>query len=155
MRTSCRLVQGITLQAYTASLAHLTSQESSESRMLCCATQLFEVLLQLQLQNKTCVESANFDTDTALQTLSWLHEHAGLAHLDVKPENMMLSHEVPDKWGNLRLLDSGMSQNCRPGVTAQSCTFAVYAALLTLSKKGLQPTTKAGPHHRLRTSVFS
>ncbi len=50
-----------------------------------------------------------------MQTLHSLHDTARLAHLDLKPENVMFSHEVADNWDKVRLLDFGLAQRCSPG----------------------------------------
>lgn len=44
-----------------------------------------------------------------MQTLCKLHGSAGIAHMDIKPENILLAPAEENAWNRLRLIDFGLS----------------------------------------------
>ena len=55
-----------------------------------------------------------------MQTLSQLHERAGVAHLDISTANLRLTPEAPNTWEKLRLLDFGYAQTFQAGVPSHA-----------------------------------
>lgn len=51
-----------------------------------------------------------------VQTLSVLHGHAQLAHLDLSGSNVMLRTAPSDQWDSVCLLDFGFSARCKAGI---------------------------------------
>jgi len=56
-----------------------------------------------------------------MQTLCKLHGSAGIAHMDVKPENILLAHAEDNAWNRLRLIDFGLS--AKSGTAAHNRIF--------------------------------
>ncbi|KAA6424392.1 MAG: CPK related kinase 1 [Trebouxia sp. A1-2] len=50
-----------------------------------------------------------------LETLCKLHDSAGIAHMDVKPENILLTPAEDNAWNRLRLIDFGLSAKSDSG----------------------------------------
>ena len=62
-----------------------------------------------------------------MQTLGKLHYSAGIAHLDVKPNNIMLTSDADSAWDKMRLIDFGLS--VKSGKQTHNCGILFIAWL--------------------------
>ncbi|KAL0036791.1 hypothetical protein WJX79_010167 [Trebouxia sp. C0005] len=80
-----------------------------------------------------------------LETLCKLHDSAGIAHMDVKPENILLTPAEDNAWNRLRLIDFGLSAKSDSGAkdVVPAGSSLPYAAPEVLHALKLATQTKA------------
>lgn len=120
----CRLVKGVSLRVLVkaeSTVRYMISKQEFEQQMLALGAQL------LQVGNTGTADMAQttlspiyallnivpcHDAYCMVQAMEDVH-HAGLAHMDVTPANIMV--DQVDNLVSLKIVDFGLSNHIRPG----------------------------------------
>jgi len=86
-----------------------------------------------------------------MQTLCKLHGSAGIAHMDVKPENILLAHAEDNAWNRLRLIDFGLSAK---SVTTAYLTPPNFSKITTQATCQLLAGSKTSVTLRLPVNLY-
>lgn len=107
------MIDGIRLLDYSDRSTVDKRLHLTEARIVATAAPLLEVsaacmcCLLLACEPGRGWDSSQFAVN--MQTLCKLHGSAGIAHMDVKPENILLAPVEDNAWNKLCLVDFGLS----------------------------------------------